>query len=82
MVLMRGHTVVKSDSPSPRWRAVLRLMLGQAQIIGAVGTVVLLVQRGPSLLIVWGASLTGLISLISIVLFHVLWKEKDTTSRK
>jgi hypothetical protein len=66
----------KNESVQPRWRAVLRLVLGQVQVIGAVATFVLLVQGGVTVGVVCGVALSGLASLVSLLLFHVIWKEK------
>jgi len=54
----------------------LRLAFGQAQVIGATATLVLLLQGGVSAPAIWAAALTGIVSLTSILLFRVLWREK------
>ena len=69
-----AHT--KSAAVQPRWRAVLRLALGQAQVIGATITLILLIQGGVSAPAIWGVILTGLVSLVSILLFRLIWREK------
>ena len=66
----------KSAAAPPRWRALLRLVLGQAQVIGASITLVFLLQGGACDCAIWGVILTGLVSLISILLFRVIWKER------
>jgi hypothetical protein len=66
----------KSGAVQPRWHSILRLALGQAQIIGATITLVFLLQGGVSARVVWGVILTGLVSLISILLFRLVWREK------
>jgi hypothetical protein len=59
-----------------RSRAVLRLVLGQAQAIGATTALVLLLRGGVSALAIWAAVLTGVVSLTSIVLFRLVWSEQ------
>lgn len=61
---------------SVRRRAILRFVLGQCQVIGAAAALVILLQHGSTALVVWLAVVTGLVSLISIVLFRVVWPEK------
>ena len=56
-----------------RW-AVVRLVLGQAQILGATMTMVFLLQTGESRLTYWTAGVSALITLASIVLFKSRWK--------
>ena len=70
------HAHSDSSALQPRWRVVLRLVLGQAQVIGATITLVLLIQGGVSDRAIWVVVLTGLVSLISILLFRVIWREK------
>ncbi len=70
------HADGNSAAVQPRWRAILRLALGQAQVIGATITLVFLLQGGVSARVIWGVILTGLVSLISILLFRVIWREK------
>ena len=70
------HANGNSAALQPRWRALLRLALGQAQVIGATITLVLLLQEGVGPRVVWGVILTGLVSLLSILLFRVIWREK------
>ena len=59
-----------------RRRAVLRLFLGQAQVVGATVALVLLIQRGAVPAVFWCAGITGLLSLTSILLFRVIWRPK------
>jgi hypothetical protein len=70
------HAHPKSAVVQPRWRAILRLALGQAQVFGATITLVFLLQGGVSALAIWGVILTGLMSLVSILLFRLVWREK------
>ena len=65
----------KADGSPNRRRAVLRLVLGQAQVIGATVALVLLLQEGVTAPAIWAAVLTGLVSLTSILLFRVVWRE-------
>ena len=55
---------------------MLRLAFGQAQVIGATVTLVLLLQGAVSAPAIWAAVLTGLVSLTSILLFRLVWREK------
>lgn len=66
----------KNAAVQPQWRAILRLVLGQAQVIGATITLVFLLQGGVSTRVTWSAVLTGIISLVSILLFRVIWQER------
>jgi hypothetical protein len=59
-----------------RKRALVRLAFGQAQVIGATAALVLLLQGGISAPAIWAAVLTGIVSLTSIVLFRLIWREK------
>ena len=70
------HAHPNSTAVQPRWRAILRLALGQAQIVGATITLVFLLQGGVSVRTIWGVILTGLVTLISILLFRLVWSEK------
>lgn len=56
-----------------RW-AIVRLVFGLAQTIGASAGVYFLVQTGVSRWTIWAVSLTGVVSLTSIVLFRILRK--------
>jgi hypothetical protein len=75
-IIRTMHAHPKSAAVQPRWRAILRLILGQAQVVGATITLVFLLQGGVSTRSIWGVILTGLVSLVSILLFRVLWREK------
>ncbi len=59
-----------------RRRAILRLTLGQLQVIGATATLVLLLQGGLSAPAIWAAALTAVVSLTSVLLFRVIWRDK------
>lgn len=75
-IIRTMHAHPKSAAVQPRWRAVLRLVLGQAQVIGATITLVLLLKGGVSDRAIWCVILTGLVSLVSVLLFRVIWREK------
>jgi hypothetical protein len=70
------HAHSNKQAVQPRWKAFLRLAFGQAQVIGATATLVLLLQGGVSAPAIWAAVLTGIVSLTSILLFRILWREK------
>jgi hypothetical protein len=42
--------------------------------MGATMTLVLLLQGGPSQRVIWGALLTGIASLASVILFRIVWR--------
>ena len=65
-VTTEEHVVVVS-----RW-AILRFVLGIAQITGATMTLGFLLSTGVSVWAWWSVSGTGMISLTSILLFRVL----------
>jgi hypothetical protein len=69
-------SVSNKHPSSGRLRAILRLVLGQCQVIGAAATLVLLLQHGPIDLVLWLAGITGLVTITSIVLFRLIWPEK------
>ena len=69
------HANSTQEAPQPRWKAFLRLALGQAQVIGATTALVLLLQGGVSAPAFWAAVLTGIVTLTSILLFRLVWKE-------
>ena len=71
---MHAHST--KEAAQPRWKAFLRLAFGQAQVIGATAALVLLLQGGVSAPAIWAAVLTGIVSLTSILLFRVVWREK------
>lgn len=62
--------------PSRRRRAILQLLLGQCQVIGAAAALLLLLQHGPITPVWWLAGITGLVSATSFVLFRFVWPEK------
>jgi hypothetical protein len=66
----------KAEGAQGRRRAALRLVLGQAQVIGATVALVLLLQKGVSAPAIWAVVLTGIVSLTSILLFRVRWREE------
>jgi hypothetical protein len=51
-----------------RW-ALVRLLLGQAQIIGATMTLYFLLQMGESALTLWSAGITAIVTLTSLMQF-------------
>lgn len=57
------------EATSQRKWAVVRLILGQAQVIGATITLVLLIQTGSSVLTLRAAIVTALLTLASVLLF-------------
>ncbi len=67
---------LKAEGAQSRGRAVLRLVLGQAQVIGATAALVLLLRGGVNAPAIWAAVLTGGVSLTSIVLFRLVWSEQ------
>jgi hypothetical protein len=73
---MHAHST--KEAVQPRWRALLRLAFGQAQVIGASAALVLLLQDGVSAPAIWAAVLTGIVSLTSLLLFRLAWREKRT----
>ena len=68
----------KTADAKHRRRAILRLVLGQAQVIGATAALVFVLREGVSAHALWAVALTGVVSLTSILLFHVVWREKRT----
>jgi hypothetical protein len=66
----------KAEGAQNRRQAVLRLVLGQAQVIGAAVAVVLLLQEGVKAPAILATVLTGIVSLTSILLFRVVWREQ------
>jgi len=69
------HNAIEAGT---RRRAILRLAFGQAQIIGATAALILLLQGGVSGPAIVAAVLTGIVSLTSVLLFHLAWREKST----
>ena len=76
-IIKSMHVHPHTAAVQPKWRAILRLALGQAQVIGATITLVFLLQGGVSARAIWGVILTGLVSLVSILLFRLVWREKS-----
>ena len=70
------HAYSTKEAAQPRWKAFLRLAFGQAQVIGATAALVLLLQGGVSAPVIWAALLTGMVSLTSILLFRLVWRQK------
>lgn len=59
-----------------RRRALLRLSLGMAQVIGSTATLVLLMQQGVTPLVITAALMTSAASVTSLVLFRVIWRSR------
>ena len=72
------NSAEKRKEAKPRRRAIVRLVLGQAQVVGATAALVLVLREGASATAVWAVVLTGVVSLSSILLFRVIWREKST----
>ncbi len=70
------HANPAKDAPQPRRRAFLRLAFGQLQVIGATTTLVLLLQTGLTEPAVWAAAITAILTLTSLLLFRVIWRDK------
>jgi hypothetical protein len=70
-----AQTQTRSEGVPPRWRVLLRFALGQAQVMGATATAVLLFKRGLGPPVMWTVILTGVLSLVSIFLFRVWWRK-------
>jgi hypothetical protein len=58
------------DAAKKRRRAWCQLLIGQAQIIGATTSAVLLIVTGVSRLTIWVVGITFLVSLFSRLYFH------------
>ena len=56
--------------------AFLRLAFGQVQVIGATAALVLLLQGGISAPAIWAAAITAALTLTSLLLFRVIWRDK------
>ncbi len=65
-----------------RRQAILRLAFGQLHVIGATAALVLLLQGGVSAPAIWVAALTAIVSLTSILLFRVIWRDKTTHQQR
>ena len=66
----------EESTDEQRKRALLRLVLGQAQVFGAAMTLVLLIREGATPLVLWSTAITGVITITSILLFRVIWRKK------
>ncbi len=66
----------ESDMIQPRWRVGLRFILGQLQMMGAITTGILLFERGVGPAVICGVLLTVGTSLVSLLLFRVVWRHK------
>jgi hypothetical protein len=64
------------DPRRRRRRAVLRLVLGQLQIIGATIGFYFLITTGASALTIWAVGLTDAVSALSRYLFKVVWRDQ------
>ena len=73
---------MSSEKPGPfeenrrRGRAILRLVLGQLQIIGATAGLYFLATTGVSALAIWAVCITGAVTVLSLYLFKVVWPDK------
>ena len=59
-----------------RW-AILRYLLGMAQMLGATVSAILLSLTGVNSLTLWGVVITGVFSTISVILFGGRPAEKE-----
>jgi len=71
------NSLCKAEGAQNRRQAVLRLVLGHAQVIGATVAMVLLLQEGVRAPAILATVLTGIVSLTSILLFRVVWREQS-----
>lgn len=62
------------DKEQEKRRAVLRIVLGNAQMLAAVVTLALLWQLGVSTLTVVAAAIAATLLVLSIVLFRFVWR--------
>ena len=69
-----------NDVRAKRW-AVVRIILGTAQMAGAVATVILLLVTGATGQAVVTGIATGVITLISVFLFRILRCGQPTETR-
>lgn len=67
--MQRPEAKPEPAEPNQRRWAMVRLVLGQAQIIGATMTLYFLVKTGESALTFWSAGITAAFTLTSRVLF-------------
>jgi hypothetical protein len=77
-----GQSRTQSDVLEGRQRkqAILRLVLGQAQVFGAALAFVLLLLEGPTALVISVTVVTGLVTLVSMLLFRVIWRNRTSSS--
>ena len=61
---------MKPDANTKRW-AVARVVLGTLQVVGAMTSVLLLIQTGTSRLTVGTTVVTGVFMLASVFLFQI-----------
>lgn len=73
--LMRNSnsTGTSATARTRKW-AIVRLIFGQAQVIGATMTLVFVIQAGTSGVTIWAAVLTAMVTLTSLLLFKSRWK--------
>ncbi|ODU25211.1 MAG: hypothetical protein ABS95_00325 [Verrucomicrobia bacterium SCN 57-15] len=69
----RNSRSTSASAKTRKW-AIVRLILGQAQVIGATATLVFLIQTGESALTIWAAIVTAVLTLSSLLLFKSRWK--------
>lgn len=65
-----------SQDARQRQRAILRLVLGQAQVFGAALAFVLLLEEGPTTPVIAVTVLTGLLTIVSLLLFRVTRRDR------
>src|SRR5208337_2946084 len=70
------HPWAKRGSAGLPKRAILRLALGQIQVAGSTASLILLIGGGVCRPAIWAVTLTGLVSLISVLIFQVIWRGK------
>jgi hypothetical protein len=68
---LSGHAV------RDRHRAVIRLALGQGQTFGATLAFLLLLQQGTTTLVIFITAITGLLTVVSTLLFRVIWRDRS-----
>ena len=59
-----------------RRRAIIRLVLGRLQIIGAAMGVYFLITTGVTALTIWTVGITGIVWAVSRLLLKVVWPER------
>jgi hypothetical protein len=70
------HPRAKNESAGLPKRAIVRLAIGQIQVAGSTASLILLIGGGVSRPAIWAVTLTGLVSLVSVLIFRVIWPEK------